>query len=824
MLRTLVLTSDLPFFPGRNGHDFFNLRQLATEAEVGLVGPEYPHFPAEGMRNLESFLQTAAFWPRPAPPAVLPEFRKLPGHLAGWLKRLPATWRLSLLERMLGLRGQPAGALEKLILLSHCAPQLVAALQATPWQSVVLVQSGLAPWLDYLPRHLARLVYFHDVRSHFAVRQAALGQPGEDPAAVRAQEQRVAAEADGLAFVSDLDASRALELLRPETEMGVAPIPVDADYFTPRPASFARSGREIVLFTGHLAHPPNVDAVVWFLRDVWPLLRARRPQAVFQAVGQQPAPAVAAAIAAAAQAELHADVPDIRPYFWDAAAYVVPMRFGGGVRQKIVESCLQHVPVVSTTMGLEGLRPEIAAHGRAADTPEALAAELAALLESAPAAECLAAARAAALAHHAIPVAAASFTHLVRRSVQRKRQRPFKILFDLRWMSIGHAGGIEQMAYELVDALAHLDTENTYRLHGPRRTFLEWDLPPNFRRGARFSDKLERRAEALFAGTVNGLATSLGHPPLLNPEMRALRHWRRLDFDLVHSLNNVIQPDLRSFPNILTGIDLQHVHHPEFFSPEDWRVREETYRASVQAARHIVPISEFTRQDLHRSYGVPLEKMTTVGLIPSRSAWLPLPPREARRHWQKLGVEEGRYFLYPAHSWPHKNHARLVRAFAQAAPELPAGFQLVLTGRPFESDHPARQLSADLGPGVRVRHLGYCTPLEMRALYAGAAGLVFPSLFEGFGLPVAEAIIAGCPVACAHSTSLPEIAGPAALLFDPLDPAAISQALIQLATDSGLRAELLAEGRSRRDLFTPEASARKMLSVYRRTFDEYYSD
>lgn len=824
MPRTLVLTTDLPFFPGRNGHDFFNLRHLASGSDVGLIGPAYPHFPAEGLRNLEDFLSHAGFWPRPVPESPLPATRPLGGHLARWVKRLPRAWRVALLEHLLDLRGQPADAAQKLAILANCAPYLVDALRKRPWQALVLIQTSLVPWLDFLPAFLPKLIYFHDVRTHFAARQAQVQASPTEETAIATQERRAAREADCVGFVSELDEQRALAMLHPRAATGVAPIPVDAEYFHPRPADRPPAAREIVLFTGHLSHPPNVDAVVWFLREVWPLVRARRPQAVFQAAGMEPAAAVREAVeATGGSAELHANVPDIRPYFWDAAAYVVPMRFGGGVRQKIFEAWLMRVPVVCTTMGAEGARAEHGHNCWLADEPAALAGRLEELLAGPRPEALLDAARATALTHHSIPAAAGKFAELVGRTVAIKRQRPYKLLFDLRWMQIGHAGGIEQLAFELVDAIARLDRTNAYRLHCPRKTYLEWDFPRDFQQRGCFSDKHELRAEALFAGVTNGLAASLDQHQLLNPSMRALRRWRRMDFDLVHSINGFIHPDLAGFPSVLTGIDLQHIHLPEFFSPEDRRIREELYRPSSLAAGHLIPISEFTRQDLHRTYGVPLEKMTAIWIIPSRAAWLPMDDSQMRSLNRRLGLEPGSYFFFPAHSWPHKNHARLIEAFALAAPSLPSQLKLVLTGRAFASDHPARQLIDELGLGARVLHLGYRTPLEIRALYRGAVGLVFPSLFEGFGMPVAEAMLAGCPVACSSTTSLPEIAGNAAILFDPLDPPDIARALVTLATDPARRAELIAAGAHRRGLFSARLSAVKTLAIYRRVFDEYFA-
>ncbi len=830
----IVLTADLPFFPGRAGHDFFNLRHLAKSHVVGMVGPRHGFFPADGVRNLEGFLTGSYFWPQPAPASALPALREPPaGRLPAWVRGCSTARLRRWLLRLLRLHGQPADAYMQVSTLANCAPHLLAALAARSWQTLVLIQTNTAPWLDYLPAHLAKLVYFHDVRSD-ALQRAAGHEP--DPAAaarqrrlipaVARQEAHVCREADLVGFVSDLDERRARDLYAPTAETGVAPITVDPDYYHPAPTDWARDLRPLVLFTGHLSHPPNVDAVLFFLGAIWPHIRRAVPDAIFQAVGCLPAESVAQAARnlAGVGVELHADVPDIRPYYWNASAYVVPMRFGGGVRQKIFEAWSMRAPMIGTTMACEGTQAKHGVHCWMEDSPEAFAARVTALLRGTePAREkVVAAARKTALAFHSIRAAAPHFARLVERAPHIRRQRPYRLLLDLRWMEIGKAGGVEQMAYELVAALSRIDHRNAYRLLCPRGTFHEWNFPAGFQCRGFFTDKNEARAEALHAGVANALAAEVQMHPILTPSMRALRAYRKMDFDLVHSLPSYTFPDLMGFPTVLTVHDLQHIHFPEFFTPERHRERDELYRASCAAARHILCISEFTRQDLHRCYGVSLEKMTTVWNIPSRAAGLPLDAARRQALLTGMGLT-GRYFFFPAHPWPHKNHARLVAAFGLIVKDLPPDVRLVFTGQPFPSHHPAHEAVTAHHLEKRVVHLGYRSPLEMRALYGGALALVFPSLFEGFGMPVAEAMIAGCPVACANTTSLPEIAGDAAITFDPLNVAAIAEAMLRLAHDATLRAACIAAGERRRAGFSAHASTLKTLAVYRRVFEEFYS-
>ncbi len=821
MANILVFTTDIPFFPGKNGNDFFNLRYLSQRHSVGVVGPQHDHYPSAGMANLERILCGSYFWPRAVRPVALPPQRDVPGKLAGWVSKLPEKWRRQWLRRLLGIVHQPADAYGQLATLANCAPHLLRALADRHWQVIALIQSNTEPWLDYLPSHPAKFIYFHDVRSDYLRRRPDAALSDWQLRAIHAQEIRCSKRADVVGFVSELDQQRAVELLRPTAEIGVAPIPVDTDYYTPPPKGWRKDVRPIVLFTGHLGHPPNVDAISYFLAQIWPLVRSDCPDAVFQAVGLLPDPKLQQACAGADGVELHPNVPDIRPYFWNALVYVVPMRYGGGVRQKIFEAWTMEVPVVCTTMAAEGTK---AMHGENCwleDDPAGFAARVVERLR-APEPPVTRAAKQTVLAHNSIPAAASCFERLVERAVHIKKTRPYKLLFDLRWMKIGKAGGAEQMSYELISEISKCDRRNEYRMFCPRSTYYEWEFPRGFRCRGFFTESIKAKYAAMHARLANLLAESVCRQPLLTAEMRALRWYNRLDFDVVHSPSNYSFPDMRVFPNVLTVHDLQHIHFPEFFTQDAWTERESRYRESVSGASHIICVSEYTRMDLHKSYGVPLEKMTTVSEHPfarrvgqSRRAHA---AQSARGH----GVT-GPVSLYPAHCWPHKNHRRLIEAFQMVEAELPADIQLVLTGRQFDDRHEARQLIEAENLQARVVHLGYRSPLEIQALYSRAHALVFPSLFEGFGMPVAEAIIADCPVACSNTTSLPEIAGDAAVYFDPQSTKGIARALLEIATDEKRRAESVAAGRRRKSAFSSRLSAMKALSVYTRVFQEAYS-
>ena len=827
MARIIVFTTDLPYFPGKMGIDFFNLRFLATQHEVVVIGPLYDFASAEGVRNLELAVTRVLVWPRPVEMVPLFVHENAPGFLSAWVNRLPFKLRRWLLHKMLGIQHAPGDAFERLAILSNCAPHLLKALNESVCKAFIFIQSSLGPCLNYLPGPGARFVYFHDVRSDYLARIEANGgakQPTREVVAIKRQEQAVCREVDGIGFVSELDRQRAQRLFEPSALTGVGPIPVDTNYFKAAPTDWPRKLQPTVLFTGHLSHPPNVDAVKYFLSEIWPLILQAIPSAQFVAAGMLPSAELTALVTIAPNFELQPNVPDIRPFFWDAQVYVVPMRFGGGVRQKIFEAWSMQVPVVCTTMAVEGIDARHKMNCWIEDSPATFAARVVELIRSKAGSDSIIfTAKKQVEASNSIPVAAAQFASLVDRTIEHRKKHPFRVLYDLRWMKIGVAGGAEQMTHELLNAVSKLDHRNQYRLFCPRATFHEWDFPPGFQVKGIFSDPLEKQQDDLRAVVSNRLAERMGLPAILTPPMRTLHTLHRMDFDLVHSMIGYIHPDLAAFPHVVTALDLQHLYHPDFFEPGDWKIRDGLYRDAAAKARHIICISEHTRQDMHRHYNVPLEKMTTIWLIPSRQVWQVLTTSVRERLLSSLGLRRDPFLLFPGHCWPHKNHAKLVEAFAMIRSQLPGNMKLIFTGRPFPPDHPALRAIQSYGLESQILHLGYRSPLEMQALYQGCFMLVFPSLFEGFGMPVAEAIIAGKPVACSNRTSLPEIAGDAALTFDPTDVNDIAARILEIAINPQRYAALVDATRQRRTFFSGRLSAIKTLAVYRRVYEELYA-
>jgi glycosyltransferase involved in cell wall biosynthesis len=241
--------------------------------------------------------------------------------------------------------------------------------------------------------------------------------------------------------------------------------------------------------------------------------------------------------------------------------------------------------------------------------------------------------------------------------------------------------------------------------------------------------------------------------------------------DLTHHLGGVIPPLCRGTAAV-TVHDLQYLAFPEYFSGAKRRYLAATQGPSLERADVVMAISRFTRLDILERFELDESKVVVVPPVVTVAP----PVTDAARHdvRETYGLN-GDFVLYPAATYPHKNHLMLVRAFAEVAAEHEA--TLVFTGATgagqwgsaLSTEADIAALAAKLGIAARVRTLGYLPREQLQTLYAEAALLAFPSRFEGFGLPVVEAMAAGCPVLAADATALPELVEGAGLLIDPDD-------------------------------------------------------
>ncbi len=228
---------------------------------------------------------------------------------------------------------------------------------------------------------------------------------------------------------------------------------------------------------------------------------------------------------------------------------------------------------------------------------------------------------------------------------------------------------------------------------------------------------------------------------------------------------------------------------------------------AVRRSDRVIADSESTRRDLVELLGTPAEKIDVVPLGLGTVARAQPASEEAVR--RRLGLGDRRVLLSLSAKRPHKNLGALLEAMA-LIDDRPV---LVLAG--YATDHEAdlRRRAGELGLEDDVRWPGWLDPAELEGLWALAEGFVFPSLYEGFGLPVLEAMARGVPVACSNAASLPEVAGDAAVVFDPSDPRAIAAAVVRLPAEAD---RLRRVGLERAREFTWERAARATVAAYRR--------
>jgi glycosyltransferase involved in cell wall biosynthesis len=258
-------------------------------------------------------------------------------------------------------------------------------------------------------------------------------------------------------------------------------------------------------------------------------------------------------------------------------------------------------------------------------------------------------------------------------------------------------------------------------------------------------------------------------------------------------------------------MDLAFLRFPHVLTDESRRYYGQIRRA-VTRADAILAISQSTKNDLVDLLNVPSSKITVTHLAadPACRPVTEAARLEAVRH--NYGLPDG-YLLFVGTLEPRKDLPTLLRAFASLGPAA-KDICLVLAGRPGWLYEQVYDLARTLKLGDRVRFLGAVPADDLPTLYSGARLFVLPSLYEGFGMPVLEAMACGAPVVCANTSSLPEIAGDAALLVPPGDEAALAQAMATILSDGDLRRQLTQRGFARAARFSWEATARQTLAVY----------
>jgi glycosyltransferase involved in cell wall biosynthesis len=372
--------------------------------------------------------------------------------------------------------------------------------------------------------------------------------------------------------------------------------------------------------------------------------------------------------------------------------------------------------------------------------------------------------------------------------------------------AVRQRAGIGRYTCGLVQALAALDRQNEYVLleaggrgqgSGEAESGEAFTFPPNFR-----------------------------HRPLPLSERALAVLWHRLrlplpvdlltgEVDLFHSLDFLLPP-LRHGRAILTVHDLSFRRRPECADAALVAYLNRAVPPSIQRANLVLADSLSTKADLVELLGVPAEKIDV--LYPGvGDIYQPVRDQKTLAAVRQKYNLPDNFVLFVGTIEPRKNLVTLLKAWAQIGNRQSAiGNKLVIAGGKGWLYKDTFATVERLGLSGDVIFLGYVPEPDLPALYSLARLFVFPSLYEGFGLPPMEAMACGTPVVCAHTSSLPEVAGDAALLVDPLDTDGLAAAMQQALSDEGLRARLVERGFRQAAHFTWRAAAQQLLAIYER--------
>ncbi|NIM05754.1 MAG: glycosyltransferase [Armatimonadetes bacterium] len=364
-----------------------------------------------------------------------------------------------------------------------------------------------------------------------------------------------------------------------------------------------------------------------------------------------------------------------------------------------------------------------------------------------------------------------------------------RIAVEARYLLAREKTGVENYTYFLLASLAQLEGDHELHLYLHRRPRPE--------------------------------ETAILQPFLSSTRCRfhvvpPLRLWLKLWMPLAARLQKAqvgifpgsILPIYLPFPSVMIVYDLCWNSFPQCYPEREIRIFRDIYPRSLAAAKAVFAISEFSKGDIQRIYNTPAEKIRIIPCAADpRFSPVSDAPEQVRREW---GLEPG-YILAVGTSHPRKNISTLLRAYAARKPKQP----LALIGPSGNTSEPLAKLAEELGIKDDVRWLGYAPHHQLPALYSAAGVFVMPSLYEGFGMPVLEAMACGTPIICSNTSALPEVAGDAALLIDPQQPEMLAEAMEKVLSEERLAEELSEKGRRRAKAFDWNHSAQLALNCLR---------
>lgn len=277
-----------------------------------------------------------------------------------------------------------------------------------------------------------------------------------------------------------------------------------------------------------------------------------------------------------------------------------------------------------------------------------------------------------------------------------------------------------------------------------------------------------------------------------------------------------LSPRPLPIPTVVTLVDIQEVFFPEFFTTHNLLARQYHYQGSTSLADRVVTISDFSKRTIVKHHRLKMNKVKVAHLCADPRFYK--AEEIGRRPDCKLPEK---FVFYPANHWLHKNHDILLRALVWMKEEKGYLVNAVFTGFDQGSGYQIGKKAKEYGLSEQVFQLGYISVEELAYLYTKAQLLVFPSLFEGFGIPLVEAMAAGCPVLAANTTSLPEVGQESVAYFDPSSAGDLGESIVELLEDEQQYNALRSKGRLRARDFSAAKLADDHLHVFKDARDSF---
>jgi glycosyltransferase involved in cell wall biosynthesis len=363
--------------------------------------------------------------------------------------------------------------------------------------------------------------------------------------------------------------------------------------------------------------------------------------------------------------------------------------------------------------------------------------------------------------------------------------KPLRIAINALYLLPGGVGGMEIYLRQLLNALARVDQQNEYLIFTNQET--GQNLAPVSARFRHLPQPVQAEIRPLRI-----LYEQSSLPSIIEREQ----------VDLVFN-PGFTSPKALHAPAVTVFHDLQHVHHPEFFRKRELPFWNLLLAQAVRSSAKIIAASETTRRDVIEHYHLTEKRVVAI-------------PHGVEQEFFRLQREpdqDNPFLLCVSTIDPNKNIEKLIRVFAGLRGEFPK-LKLVVAGMRGNQTAKVEALVDELGLNRHVRITGWIPRTEIYRLYEKATAFVYPSTFEGFGLPILEAMAARVPLACSRIAPLLEVAGDAASFFDPKSEQEMAQAIWHLLTEHEETSRQVERGRNRAALFTWEASATKTLAVF----------